>query len=52
MKIIVKELAPGQWVIQVSSSLGFSAGKSTYPSQEAAVAEAERRHPGQEVVVE
>jgi hypothetical protein len=52
MKIVVKELSPGQWVIQAVSSVVVTSGRSTYPTKEAAVAEAERRHPGQEIVVE
>ena len=52
MKIIVKELTQGCWVIQVVSAVGVSAGRSTYPSKEAAVEEAKRRHPGQDIVIE
>lgn len=52
MKIVVKEITPGHWVIQVVSSAGVSSGRTTYPSQAEAVAEAERQHPGQEIIVE
>lgn len=52
MKIVVKELTPGRWIIQLVSSLAASSGRTTYPSKEAAVAEAERQHPGKQITIE
>jgi hypothetical protein len=52
MKIVVKQLQPGVWVIQRLSSVGASAGRTTYPSKEAAVAEAKRQSPGVEIEVQ
>lgn len=52
MKITVKELGPGQWVIQTVSSVGATSGRTTYPSKEDAIAEAQRLYPGQKISVE
>lgn len=52
MKVVVKQLAPGVWVIQTVSTMGTTGGRTTYESQTAAVAEAERLHPGAEIDVQ
>jgi hypothetical protein len=52
MKIVVKESTPGRWIILVVSSVAASAGRTSYPSKEAAVEEAERQYPGKQISVE
>lgn len=52
MKIVVSELSQGNWVIKGVSSVASSVGRTTYPTKEAAIAEAARLYPGQDVTVE
>jgi hypothetical protein len=47
---IVKELTPGSWVIQVVSAAGVSTGRTLYPTQAAAVQEAQRQYPSKEII--
>lgn len=52
MQIVVKERTPGNWVIELVSTMGVAAGRTVYPSQAAALEEGRRQHPDKEIVVQ
>ena len=51
MEVQIKEAAPGQWVIKLVSSVGIEAGRTIYPTAEAAEAVARIRHPDKEIKI-
>lgn len=51
MKIQIKEVSPGKWAIYLVSSVGASAGQTTYASPDEAEKAARTQHPDKEIEV-
>ena len=52
MKVVIVQLQPEIWVIQVVSAVALSSGKTTFLSEAAAVAEAQHRYPDAEIEIQ
>lgn len=52
MKVIISQLTPGHWTIKLVSAVAASAGRTTYPTREAAIAAAKEMHPEKQIEVD
>lgn len=51
MNVVIKQTMPGVWMITLATATGTAAGRTPYPSADAAKRAAEIQHPGLDIEV-